>query len=96
MMEFDHTFWSDRPWDLRKQVIDQVGHMAYAVVVLAPVLLMESLAVGCTTSAFLCGFIREWEQWSKRYRLHFFDRAVDIAFFAVGGFLAYLFFGVNS
>jgi len=31
-MEFDHTLWADRPWDFKKQIIDQTGHVVYAIV----------------------------------------------------------------
>ena len=87
MEEFDHTFWSDRPWDIKKQFIDQAGHIVYSILVLLPVLLIPNQVIGCACSAIVLGTIREWEQWKKKYRLHLFDRLVDILFFGIGGAL---------
>ena len=79
------TFFSDRPFDLKKQVIDQVGHVLYAAAVLAPILAIDNQIAGAAVSAVVCGFIREWEQWTKRYKLHLVDRSVDVIFFGIGG-----------
>jgi len=84
-MDFDHTFWADRPWDFKKQFIDQVGHIVYAILVLLPVIVIPDQVIGCIGSAAICGTIREWEQWKKRRRLHLFDRSIDVVFFGIGG-----------
>ena len=85
--EFDHTLWADRPWDFKKQIIDQTGHVLYAIAILLPVLLIPNQVIGCAIGASICGTLREWEQWKKKYRLHLFDRLFDILFFAIGGAL---------
>ena len=87
MEEFDHTFWADRPWDFKKQIIDQAGHVVYAIAILLPVLLIPNRVIGCAISATLLGTIREWEQWKKKNRLHLFDRMVDVLFFSLGGII---------
>ena len=86
-MPSNNTFFTSRQWDIKKQLIDQIGHAVYAILVLLPVLLIPNIILGTTTSALACGIIREWEQWRKAESLHLFDRILDVCFFGVGGII---------
>jgi hypothetical protein len=83
-----------RPWRPTRtgltNMLDQLLHALYAVIIFLPVIVWPSLATA-GLSGLLVGAIREWEQWKNQdYQiLMFWDRFQDAAFFAVGAMILY-------
>lgn len=79
-----HTGWVN--------VLDQVLHAIYAIIVFLPVMVWPSYWAAAL-SGFLLGAIREWEQYKNwdLFILMFWDRLQDATFFAIGATLLYHF-----
>ena len=71
-------------------VLDQMLHMFYAVLIYAPLLIYPS-PFTAAASGFILGGIREYEQWKKYdYKiLMLYDRLQDAFFFGVGAMFLY-------
>jgi hypothetical protein len=71
-----------RKW---RKILDQVLHFLWAFIALIPVLAMESHIMGATFSAVLFALPREIvDQWPID---DWGDTLLDLAFFALGGFV---------
>ncbi len=87
------TAWR-RPWRPRrrgwKNVMDQLLHGLYAVIVLFPLLLFPSYETAFLSGALL-GIIRETEQYFRQdfKLLMFCDRIQDVLAFGLGGLAIY-------
>jgi general stress protein CsbA len=71
-------------------VLDQVLHMTYVMVVLLPIVVWPSYA-GVALTALLFALIREYEQWKNWdwKLLLFWNRTLDVISFVAGGLLLY-------
>ena len=68
-----------------RKILDQVLHFLWAFIALIPVLAMESHIIGATFSAVLFALPREIvDQWPID---DWGDTLLDLAFFALGGFV---------
>ena len=87
-----------RPWREKRRgtvnVCDQLLHVAYAAIILMPVLCWHSY-LGAALAGFAVGTIREVEQYFKQdFRiLMFWDRLQDVTFFVVGAVLVFALLG---
>jgi hypothetical protein len=85
-----------RPWRPKRNgwanVLDQVLHAIYGLVLLLPILLLNSYW-GAALVGFIAGSIREIEQfYNQDLKIRMiFDRLVDITFFVLGAVTIYHF-----
>lgn len=83
-----------RPWRPRHSgwinILDQILHFAYAVIVFLPALIWPSWYMA-GLGGLLLGTIREWEQWKEvdLKVLMIWDRVQDILFFGLGAVAIY-------
>jgi len=76
-----------RKW---RKIADQVLHFLWAFIALIPVLVMDSQIIGCTLSAVVFALPREFvDQWPIN---DWGDTLLDLAFFALGGFVVGMIF----
>ena len=85
----DAVGWK-RPWRPKRigwiNLVDQLLHALYAVVILIPVLIWPSIWTA-GSSGLILGIIRECEQYYHQdyHILMFWDRLLDVLFFGLGG-----------
>lgn len=89
-----HILAQRRPWRPRHtgwvNVIDQILHFGYAVIVFLPLMIWPSWYTAAA-GGLLLGAIREWEQWKELdLKIPMIpDRLQDVLFFGIGAVALY-------